>query len=126
MNLITFSPEEKTENGEWADVGSGTARGREDAAEEAGEDEDDGVPLVEVRNRVVGRSLMLSVENIMNKNLEKILPKIVLHLGQDSQNFGRQIGNLFITSGLLDLNTLSYLIMYNYKLQLWLTWPYIT
>ena len=61
--MRSFSPEEKTKNGEWANVCSGTARGREDAAEEAGEDEDDGVPLVEVRDRVVRCSLVLSVTN---------------------------------------------------------------
>ena len=53
-------PEKQTENGEWADVDAAAAEGAEDAADEAGDEEDGRLPEAEVGDCVEGFPFELS------------------------------------------------------------------
>ena len=59
-NWKQILPEEQTEYGEGADVDAASGDGREDAAGEAGHDQDQGLPDPEVLDGVVRDSLVLS------------------------------------------------------------------
>ncbi len=54
-----MKPEEQGEEGEWADVNSTSGDGREDAANEPGHGEGEGLVNAEVLNLVVCHSLVL-------------------------------------------------------------------
>ena len=55
-----FVPEQQTEDGEGADVDAAARDGREDAADEAGSDEDNGFKDSEFDNRVIRFTFFLS------------------------------------------------------------------
>ena len=59
-NWKQILPEEQTEDGEGADVDAASGDGREDAAGEAGHDQDQGLPDPKVLDGVVRDSLVLS------------------------------------------------------------------
>ena len=53
------APEEESEDGEGADVDAAAGDGREDAADEAGHEEHEGLPDAEVGNGVEGLAFVL-------------------------------------------------------------------
>jgi hypothetical protein len=59
LTVIT-RPEEQAEDGERADVDATAGDGREDAANEARQNEDDSVPSAEVHDRVEGLAFLFS------------------------------------------------------------------
>ena len=58
--VLLFIPEEQAENWELADVDAAARDGREDAADEAGSDEDNGFKDSEFDNRVIRFTFFLS------------------------------------------------------------------
>ena len=82
--VLLFIPEEQAENWERADVDAAARDGREDAADEAGQHEDDGVPGAKVDDAVVRLALLLPKVVV-----EKLAKQIEWPLMVSLQMFGK-------------------------------------
>jgi hypothetical protein len=69
-----MAPEHEAQDGEGADVDAASGDGREDATDEAGQDEDCGLPRPKVDDRVVRLALLLP---LFAKRIKKCCLQII-------------------------------------------------